>query len=304
AQEVIQCVPGDTLVQVPSLRAVMRRWYEGQMVTISLARGDQLTITPNHPILRADGKWVPAGHLVEGDYCVRISLGRELAGQPDIDHPPAKISEFYRSACLMSMSQRVPLSPPDLHGDRPRGDIKVVPVYGELAFHGEPASDEEVRQFGLSLARTARMSLGGVDRGTVSQGLAWAEADRLPATGSVGSQGSGTSLFRSGALRSEPVGLAGGTNGETQLIESARNDLTTDIEGSRHGQDTFPRVVAPSKIVKIGRHSFIGYVYNLDTGQGWYISETIVTRNCRCTMLLVEPGETTDMSNRQFLGGA
>lgn len=25
---------------------------------------------------------------------------------------------------------------------------------------------------------------------------------------------------------------------------------------------------------------------------------------CRCTMLLVEPGETTDMSNRQFLGGA
>jgi hypothetical protein len=63
-------------------------------------------------------------------------------------------------------------------------------------------------------------------------------------------------------------------------------------------------VVAPSKIVKIDRHSFIGHVYNLDTGQGWYISETIVTRNCRCTMLLVEPGETTDMSNRQFLGGA
>ena len=25
---------------------------------------------------------------------------------------------------------------------------------------------------------------------------------------------------------------------------------------------------------------------------------------CRCTMLLVEPGEFTDMSNRQFLGGA
>jgi len=25
---------------------------------------------------------------------------------------------------------------------------------------------------------------------------------------------------------------------------------------------------------------------------------------CRCTLLLVEPGETTDMSNRQFLGGA
>lgn len=58
-----------------------------------------------------------------------------------------------------------------------------------------------------------------------------------------------------------------------------------------------------TEVVKIERYAFYGHVFNLDTGHGWYIANTIITRNCRCTMLLVEPGETVDMSNRQYRRG-
>jgi len=61
-----RCLPGDTLV-LPGGRvsAGSKRWYEGNVVTIETLE-NQLTVTPNHPIL-TDSGWIPAGKLVKGD---------------------------------------------------------------------------------------------------------------------------------------------------------------------------------------------------------------------------------------------
>lgn len=37
-------------------------------------------------------------------------------------------------------------------------------------------------------------------------------------------------------------------------------------------------------IVNIERHSFHGYVYNLETDKGWYVANSIITHNCRCVL--------------------
>lgn len=39
------------------------------------------------------------------------------------------------------------------------------------------------------------------------------------------------------------------------------------------------------KIVSVERFSFSGHVYNLETGEGWYSANGIITHNCRCALV-------------------
>lgn len=61
------CVVGDTKVSGPNALAAYRRKYSGEIVTIRTALGNNLTVTPNHPILTPHG-WVAANKLSKGDY--------------------------------------------------------------------------------------------------------------------------------------------------------------------------------------------------------------------------------------------
>jgi hypothetical protein len=82
----INCFPGKTMVRAWGIERSYRRWYKGSMVTIHTALGDELSATPNHPVLSSRG-WVAVGLLKEGDYLVRCSLGD---GQPpDVEGAPA-----------------------------------------------------------------------------------------------------------------------------------------------------------------------------------------------------------------------
>lgn len=275
------------------------------MVTIHLAGGDHLTITPNHPVLRGDGAWVPAHLLQEGDYCVRATPLGQFAGQPNEDRRPPEIGDVHHAASLTAMPQRIPLTPPDLHGDRPNGDVEVVPVYGDLAFNGQPASDQEVYQFGLALADKARTTSRAVNRGlgaVRSPGLTFKLDPGTSGRVSGGSQL--TALLDRQVGHPEAVGLAGISDRKAQGGQAPLDDWAANVQISGHLQDTVPLFVTLAKIVKVERYTFHGHVFNLDTGAGWYIANGITIKNCRCTMLLVEPGEFTDMSNRQFLGGA
>jgi hypothetical protein len=40
-------------------------------------------------------------------------------------------------------------------------------------------------------------------------------------------------------------------------------------------------LVTAVQICKVERRQFAGHVYNLETTQGWYIAENIITHNCR-----------------------
>jgi len=300
-QEVIQCVPGETLVNFPGLRSAIRRRYKGEMVRIELTTGDQLTITPNHPVLRADGLWTPAGEVQEGDQLVHTIAGRQLPGQPDPGHMPAKISKVYSSARLVSMSYRVALTPPDLHRDSPEGDVQVVPVNRDLAFHGEPATDEEVRQFGFTFADQARTGLSRAEHpldpaSLVSRGL----ESTLDPAGLVSGSGKRSAGFRIEPGHADPVGFAAGSNLQVQSFQPAEDGGTADLQRAGHAEHALPPFVTLAEVVKINRYAFSGHVFNLDTGHGWYSANSIIVRNCRCTMLLVEPGESVDLSGRQM----
>lgn len=127
------CVVGSTIVSGPSVEAAYRRWYEGELVIIGTAEGDELAITANHPVL-TDRGWVDAGLLGEGDYLVHRTGAKRLStGVPNEDHVPAPIEDAWRSYGVDGF-RPVPVAAQDFHGDGvgTQGDVHVVAPHGRF----------------------------------------------------------------------------------------------------------------------------------------------------------------------------
>jgi len=68
--DAVYCFVGETKVESPSpIERSYVREYSGLLVTIKTALGNELTGTPNHPILTGKG-WVALGLLKEGDQVI------------------------------------------------------------------------------------------------------------------------------------------------------------------------------------------------------------------------------------------
>lgn len=300
-EESVNCVVGATRVGFELARAVMRRWYEGEVVTIRYASGDHLTVTPNHPVLRADGRWVPAYLINEGDHCIRAIASRKLVTQPDEYGRPSQISKVYRAARQSTMPERVALTPPDLHGDGDNGKIEIVSVHGKLAFHGELASEEQVQHLGFAFADLARSGFSGVDGGQYPARLATAESNLRLAPTYIGSRSKIPSLGFGEPNHPETVSLRAGSWNQTEASEPARDRWSARAQIGGHGEDALASLISVTKVVQVDKHPFAGHVYNLDTGSGWYSANSIIVRNCRCTLTY---GVDTDVATAVNASGA
>lgn len=303
AEEVINCVTEDTEIDFSSLRGVTRRWYVGDIVSLRFSAGNELTVTPNHPILRSDGVWCAAGDLVEGDHCVYDSGSRWFAGTPNKEVPPTTIGEIYRSTRELGNTQRVRTSPPDFHGDGSEGDIDVIPVFGNLRFEGNPATEQEIAQFGLSLADQARTCMSSAQGGPLTAGVSAGGEISSGTSFIVGVPRQSATLVDAQSSHTQTISLTGRTLGETESRQVATDDVSVGVESPSHFEDTHTFGVhganrfniewdtnaAPgfTRVEQVRRVAFSGYVYNLDTGVGWYNANGITIRNCRCTTITV-----------------
>lgn len=123
------CLPGDALVSpVGRISSASKRWVEGELVFIKTASNNELSCTPNHPILTSRG-WVPASKLNEvGDvisYSVVEGEGRVDGNIKDVPVTIEEIvSAFFGSRSVLSMP--MPLTTQDFHGDGGASEIAVV----------------------------------------------------------------------------------------------------------------------------------------------------------------------------------
>lgn len=74
-------------------------------------------------------------------------------------------------------------------------------------------------------------------------------------------------------------------SGNTGLDEPLADALLADTEGFCDLLAAIATDVAPDDLVYVERHAYRGHVYNLDTVDGWYISNGIITHNCRCAIV-------------------
>lgn len=128
------CVVGSTSVQGPRTELAYRRWYEGELIIVTTARGDELAITPKHPVL-TDRGWVDAGELRQTDRLVHgIDVQSVPLGVPDEDQMPALIQDVWRAHAVDGLAS-MPVAAEDFHGDGvgTEGYVHVVAADGLLS---------------------------------------------------------------------------------------------------------------------------------------------------------------------------
>ncbi len=129
-----ECLTGDTLVSGAVIRAVSRRWYEGDVIEIATERGRKFTTTPNHPMLTGRA-WVHAKFVRVGDHLV-CYRGQQNAGAARDEHiaaGEATIAEVFDAVSAVGIRERRRGAQPDFHGDGTDRDVDVLTPDGPLA---------------------------------------------------------------------------------------------------------------------------------------------------------------------------
>lgn len=296
-QEVINCVIGSTEVRWTGqyIAGSMSRVHEGPFVQIVTAEGHDLTVTPNHPVLTPEG-YVPAG-LLRPKQSVMATHG---APPPQVEDVPSRIEEVHRAFGEMGAPQWVTGTRMDFHGDGADSEVEIVGSYGYLPLNPNPQRRSKIQDpklFGLSNRERPLSGLGGavVLRPPRYDSTGGVLPDTLVSRGSQG-----TPLGGGHAGEAEPVGLTAVPDYKTQLREAPDDGRTAEADFPAHLQYALALGMAPVEIVEVNRFTGRHQVYNLSTSDHWYTGNGIALHNCRCTVLLVEPGESVDLSNRQM----
>lgn len=357
------CVPSGVAVTGPKPLAHVTRWYEGELVVINTAGGDQLPITPNHPILTPQG-WVAAGLLKEGDQIIHYRpFKRVVVGVgPDDIQVPTLIEDIAGALGKPSdvATVPVPVSAEDFHGDGIEGEICIVRanrlLLGEsVSALRKPASEpvlqvtdveflpfdgESASALLLEAVFTASHSIKGVGRQFPALCLrhaCQAAAHRFATIGSGRVSGFGEA-FADGhfadaeVLCNRLLGRAGFVHpynlvdGERFSVRPLlRHDLRADVsepesgfsrplfdEGDADAEDVGDLLhrlagqVEFGYVIKVERRYFSGQVYNLQTTEGWFACNSIITHNCRHRLLPYveeladDPEADRAFSNRSF----
>ena len=79
------------------------------------------------------------------------------------------------------------------------------------------------------------------------------------------------------------VALAGIPERNVGSLEARIDHTPADAEGFCERTLTLASDVTSDEVVNIELQRFSGHVYNLETVEGWYVANGILTHNCRCT---------------------
>jgi hypothetical protein len=278
-----RCLPGDTLVSTRSrITAATSRVYDGDLVSIRTLSGQHLRSTPNHPVLTDQG-WLLAGLLEPGDKVVRalVEQGPLVGDQNDQDMPAAieQVAESFLGSGDVSAAE-VPVSAEDFHGDGSGSEVAVVGTYRGLLPEGHVACEQHVSEHGLQRTDMASTLLPAEGQpallvepyGSASGGVMGGGRE----SGSFGAVGVGHACVHGGAAVSRF---------DTSAQQTAADGRAADGVALAECLLADPGLVELDELVDVQRVSFHGLVFNLETDDGWYFGNTIVTHNCRCTVL-------------------
>ena len=291
AEEDINCFPGDTVVETASgVQAATKRWYEGPLVKIVTASGIELSGTPNHPILTAQG-WLPLGSIKKGCNVVSSTLREPMRlSNPDINHKPSSIGEIFDSVSVAFPTERVSGANEQFHGDGFAADVDIIAIKGELQDWIQPAQGEPMSKNGFALAHLGEGGLLG--KGSLGE-VGFPTLD-TPDNG-MGGGSQGKSFLGWGISHSDIHRFAPVAGGNAALKKGAADNFSAEAEGGGEGFFGFTGEVLLDEVVGVEVGDFRGHVFNLQTQEGWYLATAIVppnatevkgllVHNCRCSV--------------------
>lgn len=290
-EEVYNCFVGETIVAADSeIERSYRHEYEGDLITIKTAMGVEFSCTPNHPILGVCG-WVPANLLDEGDYIAVTRLVKDecFGVDPDINHVHSRIDAVHELLYKLG-GERTRTLGVNFHGDIPTSDVEVITHKRLLGDGGNSGKLEEERELWLKNSLAPCSCQGSLRKGFRR---VLSSASRL-----VSSVSKSLPFFRRSLRHSEVHGFGAAALNNSVLVEPLHDGSSGCIE--LIGKDFYrlPGIVFADKIVDIDVKPFHGDVYNLQTCNGYYFVNSIISRNngnaqeymaiahnCRCDLI-------------------
>jgi SPP1 gp7 family putative phage head morphogenesis protein len=283
------CLPGDAQVSTcGSIAAAYRRLYKGELYVIKTANGHMLRVTPNHPVLTANG-WKPANLVQIGD---KVFTSNVIPSEPIANnqkHHAVTTAEdvfraFRKSPAVFSVE--VPTTAPDFHGDASCANdaeqVAVVLADRELLLAFNPSLLKALLGFSFQRANSSASSGSHFDHGLLAVG-------NTPLSGMSGRSeglafGSGSAGHASELLLAPVAQLSAGLQDDslygTWRDAEAIRDATNADALIEQGYDQ-------ADVCWIGWEPFSGHVYNFETESGTYCADSILTHNCRSTTVPV-----------------
>lgn len=222
------CVTGETLVRGPSVEIAYRRWYEGELIIIGTADGQELSVTPNHPVLTSSG-WVAAGLITEAHEIVQRA-GTDLAALhvPHEHDVPTRIEDVWGTHSMRRLAA-VPVTAEHFHRDGigTNGDVEVV---GAHRFLADIVDAECVKEFAEAVGAFARPSSVAATFTTLRNTGTMLVRERPSAERCVGGSRELAACLRSHLLHADAVSHAAVTNGLFGFREPTSYDTASDPE--------------------------------------------------------------------------
>jgi len=281
------CVPTGTSVRARNISGATRRWYTGELAVLTTARGDHVSVTPNHPVLTKRG-WVPAGAVREGDYLVRAAGSERVVGHsPDEGYAPALAEDVWRSLAVTFGFVQVPLASEDFHGDGADSEVDVVRADGYFSAVGDVPLPQVALEDPFLAGHVGRLQLPGF-----GASAALVPAGASAAHSLVGSGGLTGALFGGHLCGAHLAGVGWPSAGDAGFVEPSCDDIARDPMSVREDVlgESVLAVVDPelfSRVTDVGRVDFAGHVFNFHTRLGTYEANSHIVHNCDCAIALI-----------------
>jgi hypothetical protein len=273
----VNCLPGDTFVlPIGRVAAGSKRWYEGDIVIIETLE-NQLTITPNHPILTPSG-WVAAGLLKKGDRVLSYNPVEWKAFLVGIDNQNriSTIEDIFSSLDFNGL--RVPTTTPDFHGDGVGSDIAIIRPNSEVVNNIESQFSEPVPQnnfIGRNIVSEIALARPGPETQFLERSLS------TPAS-IVGGFDLALALLGGHTIPFDSFGLGLVTGNNSSPQEMSPEDSSADTKLLRKLILGIAGNISLQEVIEIRYKNFSGHVYNLQTESGLFVAAGIIAHNCRC----------------------
>lgn len=294
--ELINCFPETSEVQFADfVSKAYRRFYCGELSEIVTKSGKTIRATPNHPILTPNG-WIAIGRLKEGDdvFCVPdnrlrtegLHTSSSAVSKENIDRAVPTFAEVFRSLAQSGNAAYSEVShTANFHGDgRANGNVDVVFSARPLRFGMKPRTAKQFKQFALAVAYDTATILGSLGQ---FFSTAFNSSYRV-----MCGLGEPMSSLNTLPRHADTVSLTTPANLPTGSDNASNDRLAVDdvLFGEReHASAILMFDPQPERVIQINRVSYKGYVCNLETRHGFYLTGNIIAHNCRCVGRSVLP---------------
>lgn len=249
--------------------------YSGPVVDITTRKGCRLTVTTNHPILTSLG-YARAASIGKGQYLavhlpsvesLIAATGNGIVSDPfpsgravDDQEMPARIEDVFDSFLSERAASTVEwfadTLPLDFHGDAGfyKGKVHIISADGML-----PAN-----VFARSLEHPKQLALMERDGAAL-----------------LSRHGSGVDWSR----KFVRIGVASNLDASTD--QSIHEAAARGVKLLGKLQERYPGEVAFDQVVSVDIRPYSGHVYDLQSPNGWIVSQGIFASNCRCSLEFV-----------------